>query len=195
MKRRIALTMVAISAATLILAGCGGNDTKTIDGTVNNSVSEKEDVAIDAVDDIEDDAVSNTTQSGYTFEYNGQVIVIDANAAPYVDALGEPVSYFEAASCAFEGLDKMYTYSSFELDTYPTGDDDFVSAIIFKDDSITTPEGVRIGSTVEDVKAAYGDDYAEEVGQMVYSKDGMTLTFIVTEDTVASIEYNSTVLD
>jgi len=195
MKKRVVLSALAAFAMAFMLVGCGGNDAKTIDGTVNNSVSEKEGDSVALVDDDMDEEVETNDSKGYVFEYDGQTIVIDDNAASTIAALGEPVSYFEAASCAFEGLDKMYTYSSFELDTYPTGDDDFVSAIIFKDDSISTPEGIRIGSSLADVTAAYGDSYEEEVGQIVYTKDGMTLTFVIADDTVASIEYNSTVLD
>ena len=195
MKKRVIAGLIIGGMTISMLTACGGNNTKTIDGTVNNSVTSTENGnEVEEVADVVADQ-SSASAKGYTFEYNGVVIEIDAEASQYTDALGEPVSYFEAASCAFEGLDKMYTYSSFEIDTYPTDDVDYVSTVIFKDDSIETPEGVRIGSSVDDVIAKYGDDYTEDIGQMIYEKDGMTLTFITTADnTVASIEYSSTVL-
>ncbi|HBG77138.1 MAG TPA: hypothetical protein DDW86_09305, partial [Clostridiales bacterium] len=64
---------------------------------------------------------------GYSYEYNGIKIPMNVDAAPIVKKLGKPANYFEAASCAFQGLDKVYTYSNFEIGTYPKGDKDFIS--------------------------------------------------------------------
>ena len=110
-----------------------------------------------------------------------------------MEALGEPVSYFEAASCAFEGLDKIYTYNSFEIDTYPSQDRDLVSAVILKDDSIATAEGVCIGDSLEKLQEVYGEATLEN-GMLIYAKDGMKLCFIMQDDSVISIEYRSTAL-
>ena len=43
------------------------------------------------------------------------------------------MSYFEAPSCAFDGIDKTYTYAGFELLTYPKDDKDYVSSVVLKD--------------------------------------------------------------
>lgn len=196
MKKKSVIGVLTFLLSASVLSACGGSDAKTIDGTVNVNVTDNaEDDTV--VEDEEADVAQEEESSlkGYTYSYEGVDIEIDALAAPLVEALGEPLSYFEAKSCAFEGLDKMYTYSSFELDTYPTGDDDFVSAVIFKDDSISTPEGIRIGSTLDEVKRIYGEDFKEDVGQIIYEKDGMHLVFIISEDIVASIEYRTTVLN
>lgn len=192
MKKKILMVLTG-TLLGMMLTACGGNEAKTIGGDVNTTVTDnnKEEEVV-AVDDSEG---ADASYKGYVFEYNDLVIEIDANAKSYVDSLGEPNSYFEASSCAFEGLDKMYTYSSFELDTYPTNDEDFVSAIIFKDDSITTKEGIRIGSSKDDVISAYGDDFTEDVGEITYEKDDMRLKFVIADDQVASIEYSTKVLD
>lgn len=136
-----------------------------------------------------------TSWKGYVFRSGDVVMEMDAEAAPVLEKLGEPNSYFEAPSCAFEGVDKMYTYGSFELDTYPTGDKDFISAVIFKDDSITTPEGIGIGDSREKLTEAYGGEGTEELGMTVYRKDDMKLCFIFQDDKIASIEYRSTILE
>ena len=47
-----------------------------------------------------------------------------ADASKVVDELGEADDYFESESCAFEGLDKVYTYPGFKLNTYPVDDKD-----------------------------------------------------------------------
>ena len=113
--------------------------------------------------------------------------------APVLQALGEPASYFEAASCAFEGLDTIYTYNGFEIDTYPAQDKDLVSAVILKDDSVTTAEGICIGDSLEKLLEAYGEA-AQENGMLVYTKDGMKLCFILQDDSIISIEYRSMAL-
>lgn len=185
----------------LLLSACG-NDAKVIEGAVQTGGTGKdakstagetaEETAADAAGQQEE---SGTEYKGYTFCCQDVVIEMDAEAAPLVAKLGEPVSYFEAPSCAFEGIDKMYTYNGFELDTYPLNDKDYVSAVIFKDDIVSTPEGVSIGDPAEAITAAYGEDMTEEKGMIVYEKDGMKLCFIAAGDSIVSIEYRSTVLD
>lgn len=132
---------------------------------------------------------------GYVFIYRDVAIEIDAEASSLLKQLGEANSYFEAASCAFNGLDKMYTYSSFELDTYPIDDKDYVSMILFKDDAVSTAEGISIGDSAEKIIQTYGEDSSQENGMTVYHKDGMKLCFIVEDGSVSSIEYRTTVLD
>ena len=195
MKKKAAILVLS---AALLLAGCG-NDAKVIEGEVKTAGGESSGETEDADDDEDADdgegADDGEEHKGYVFVYNDIVMEMDAEASPVLEQLGEANSYFEAPSCAFEGIDKMYTYSSFELDTYPTEDKDYISAVIFKDDSITTPEGVGIGDSREKLAEAYGGEGTEESGMIVYRKDDMKLCFIIHDDSVASIEYRSTVLD
>lgn len=193
MKKKVA---VCIMAAALFLAGCGSN-AKVIEGEVKTQGGEGAAETSEGTDGQNGEEVQaeKSSYKGYVFRSGDVVIEMDADAAPVLEKLGEPNSYFEAPSCAFEGVDKMYTYGSFELDTYPTGDKDFISAVIFKDDSITTPEGIGIGDSREKLTEAYGGEGTEELGMTVYRKDDMKLCFIFQEDSIASIEYRTTVLD
>ena len=181
-KNILVLTMML----AMVLCACGGGSSKKIEGEVNTSNEQTQ--------EAETTEESAAVQKGYTYIHNDVVVEIDADAAVAVEQLGEPLSYFEAPSCAFEGIDKIYTYSSFEIETYPMEGKDFISMVTFKDDSITTPEGVGIGDTVDKVKEVYGD-CTEEGGMLVYEKDGMKLCFIVKDGAVVSVEYKSTVLD
>lgn len=183
------------------MTGCG-NNAKVIEGEVkdkdveigNDETDNEEEKAEELVTD-EKTTEEETAYKGYAFIYQGIAIEIDAEADPILAQLGEANSYFEAASCAFNGLDKMYTYSSFELDTYPVEDKDFISMILFKDDSIATAEGISIGDPVDKIIEIYGEDAREENGMMVYVKDNMKLCFIIEEENVISIEYQTMVLD
>lgn len=176
--------MMAGTMLVLGLTACGGDVQTDGDGgesKVENSTAGAE---------------KEETLKGYTFVYQDVTIGINAPAAPVVESLGSPVSYFEAASCAFEGLDKMYTYNSVEIDTYPDEKgNDRISNIILKDDMVETPEGVSLFETKADMIAAYGENYKEENGLIVYEKDDMRLCFILSGDEIISIEYMTTVLN
>lgn len=128
-------------------------------------------------------------KGGYVFTApNGSTVAIDDDMAQVLEALGEPQSYFEAPSCAFEGLDKTYTYSGFTIITRPE-ETDLVTSILLTDDSTSTPEGVYIGSSAEEVAAAYGEAGQRTDTLLSYTKDGTTLNFILEGGAVISIEY------
>ena len=82
----IAFALIATTALSLVACG-GSSDTKVIESTNTTSTTEA------------------STNSGYVFSYNGTTIPVDADAAPIIEALGEPNSYFESPSCAAEGID------------------------------------------------------------------------------------------
>ena len=116
--------------------------------------------------------------------------------AAVIDALGEPASYYEVPSCAFEGLEKIYDYTSFEITTYETDDVDYIANIYLKDDLVETPEGLSLFMTSADLTNTYGDDYQAAEGQYIYTKDDTKLIVIVNSDLeILSIQYASTYLD
>ena len=126
----------------------------------------------------------------YAFTTNGGIeIAIDADAAPILSALGEWREYAESASCAFEGLDKVYTYAGFEIQTYPMGEKDFVYAIVLYDDTVTTDKGIHIGSIAAEVITAHGAPAKETATAITYNGEGMTLQFLLRDGTVTSIQY------
>ena len=189
-KYSVLLGTMAVTAAVLLTA-CGGekeNGNQDAQPTTAPTTSAEQNPGTSS-GDLKNEA------KGYLFEYNGVTVGMDMEAAPIIEALGEPSSYFEAPSCAFEGLDKMYTYGSFEIDTYELNGKDYISAVLLKDDMIATPEGVSLFMKKADMVKAYGENYTEEFGMLVYEKDGMKLKFIVTDDEITSIEYATTALD
>ncbi len=134
------------------------------------------------------------TQSGskpYAFTVNGVTITADAEVAPIVKALGEPLQYDESPSCAFEGLDKIYTYAGFDIQTYQKEGVDYVYCVYFTDDTVATAEGIAIGSTLAAVDAAYGDAYTPYQTGRQYVRGGMALDIFFKNDTVSQIWYRS----
>ena len=169
MKKLSLLLAVTMLAATL-LVGCGGDDSSS-DSSANSSTSQ--DKAYD----------------GFSFELKGEKVELNAEMAPLVDALGDADNYFESESCAFQGLDKVYTYGSVVITTYPENEVDYVYSIELKDDTVETAEGVYIGASKDDVITAYGDGAEDTGSALIYTKGESQLNFMLNGDVVSSIVY------
>ena len=125
----------------------------------------------------------------FTFVYKDCLLPMNAEFAPLLEIIGEPDTYFEAASCAFDGLDKIYTYGGIELTTYPDGDKDYISSIRLLDDTASTPEGITIGSTRDEVVAAYGDGYTDSGDLYTWESENAILSILFENDEAISVEY------
>ena len=166
----LALTMV------FALAACGG---ETAPETNAPAAGEATPVTPDA--------------SSWKYTVQGVDIQMHADAAPVLEALGEPVSYTEEASCAFTGLDKTYNYGGFFLNTYPIGEKDYIYSVCLMDDSSTTPEGIYIGASQAEVEAAYGTEGFNGSNAYILTGTTSTLTIILTDGVVSSIQYDAVV--
>lgn len=134
-------------------------------------------------------SANGTVKPKYYFEYNGVEIEVDAPAKPIIEALGEPIHYFEAQSCAFEGMDRIYTYIGFDLQTFTKNDKEFVFSISFLDDTVSTREGISLSATLDDAIKVYGDGFKNSFNQYSYIDNNRSLSFIIENNEVISIEY------
>lgn len=135
----------------------------------------------------------SSSAKGYVFTNNNVDVAMDVKADDVIKALGTDYKYFEAASCAFDGLDKTYQYgSAFVVGTYPKDGVDYISYVYLKDNTVSTKEGVKVGDTIDAMKKAYGDATADETGGYEYKKDNMSLKFITVDGTtIDEIDYSS----
>lgn len=166
MKKLIAILMVA--AMMLSIAACAPTDTETPSTPVTGG---------------------EPVQDSYSFVYNGVTISLNAPAESVVAALGEPASYSESTSCAFDGLDKSYGYGSFYLETYPLNGKDYVYGWYFVDDLVANAEGISIGSSLADVQAAYSSDYYNGTNAYQIKKGSGMMTIILDNEIVTSVQY------
>lgn len=140
--------------------------------------------------DVSKNSVNTSSDYAFTVESaNNYSICIECDMKEVLAALGEPLSYFEAASCAFDGLDKTYTYAGFTVTTRPDGDKDYVNCVYLTDDSLTTPEGLYIGASAEDVLECYGTPNQQTDTLISYVNGNTALNFILKDGAVISIEY------
>ena len=126
-------------------------------------------------------------EEAFSFQYED--LTINLGAELDKDKLGKELNYSETQSCAFEGLDKTYTYEHFEITTNPYKDGDKIGSIYFLDDEVTTVEGLKKGDSLAMMEEIYGKDYALENSVYTYTKGKTELQFLVQDDTIISIEY------
>lgn len=134
-------------------------------------------------------AAVTETKTSYAFTFGETVMNLNQEAAPVIKALGAYKKCFEQQSCAYQGMDKIYTYEGFELGTYPVKGKDCISSIYFTDSTVSTQEGIKIGSTYDEMVKAYGDGYKEEFGVYRYTLGETELSVYTTKKIVDAIEY------
>ncbi|MBQ2582158.1 MAG: hypothetical protein II574_11095, partial [Ruminococcus sp.] len=174
------IIVAVLAALCLIQVGCGSESKKETEsaGGASSSASSESGQEKAAQGD------------GFALDFNGTQVVLGAEMKPIADKLGEPTKYFESQSCAFQGLDKVYTYGGVTIRTYPDKEVDYVLSIELKDDSVSTVEGISIGDAKDKVKKAYGDAASSTDTSYVFEKGGSKLSFIYGNDgNVSSIVY------
>lgn len=162
-----------------VLTGCGSDEKKDNDTAGTQPATEN----------AEDGAVG-ITAADTTFIYNGIEIALDSKIDDAVAALGDAEDVKSETSCHGEGEDKTYTYADFLLKSYPKDGVDRVLDIIITKAGVPTAKGIEVGSTLEEVTAAYGTEYNTIGPRYVYNAgEGKTLRFNIKDNTVNQIEY------
>lgn len=127
---------------------------------------------------------------------DGTWFPIYQDAAPLLASLGEDYELYAAPSCLFTGEDKEFSYGSCSVFTNPDGDQDIWYLMALKDGTYATARGIHVGSTKDELIAAYGEKYYWESDyQMVYSISGVKgdlaspcIIFDLQDDVVTKIE-------
>ena len=103
--------------------------------------------------------------------------------------LPEASNVYESESCAFDAIEKTYTYENYEITTCVKENSEDILSIYLTSDQVSTEEGIKIGDSVDAMKQAYGEDFELTDFSYVYRKGDSTLTFITDNDVITSIEY------
>jgi hypothetical protein len=188
LKPAIILTFTLALALMLTLTACATPEPGYPGGdpTFHTPPAEVQTAKSTPTDISPPDDTDTAVERPFAFTYGGVSITVGSILPT---ELGEPVSRFESESCAFGELDQIITYSGFELNTYRVDGIDYILFAAFNDDSITTDEGIYIGSDRRDVLDVYGTPTTDAANSLTYSVAGMTLTFIFEDDIVADITY------
>jgi len=116
---------------------------------------------------------------------------MDDDIANVISKIGEPLEEFEAESCAFDGIDRIFRYPGIQIYTYPKDGSDHIHTIGFFDDIIRTSEGgIRLDLPIQAALDAYGEDYRYETGMYTFTRGLTFLEFLVDDDDIIiSITY------
>lgn len=187
-KRSVAL-VVAASVMTVIAACApkeeGGNAPQLISGGTAATV------VANTSDSKQEPSASAASNDSYGLLYNGVLVTPGMEVDAAIKALGE--GYVKSADiddCDFNGKSTTYDYKYFVLFADNRDGGKFkISTIDVRDPSVDCG-GIKIGSTLEDVKKVYGTPSSEEIYGLCYQKDHIQIQFIsVDEKTVSSILY------
>jgi hypothetical protein len=102
------------------------------------------------------------SEKDLVFVYDGTEYPLLSDVAPLLEALGPDYIVDASPSCVYPqyGDDKMFTYENIEIQTNPTQDGkDMFYEIDITGGDYATNKGIKIGSTLEEIKAAYGDGF------------------------------------
>lgn len=131
----------------------------------------------------------NVQPEGYFFPIGNRELRIGDDATEFIKESEPPLDKYTSPSCAFEGDDTVYDYGTYQITTYLSGDTEIFTGFYLIDPSIATKEGIRIGSSFDQMVSAYGDRYTEEYGVYTYTLGLSDLSFVVVDDTITSISY------
>ena len=197
---KAAALIMSLSIAGAVLCACNNNQPQPVSSDVNviSTQSQIGNVAPGETIDVAN-IDKNAASSNYKFTYKGVDIICSAafDDSKFDDSEYE---YMEQASCAGQGLDHVYIFKggSFQVVSHPMDDNSGeckVMYVMLNDDTVATPEGVYIGNTVDQVKAAYGDPDADKSTDsiLIYTKGTSFIQFEINENkVVTSIVYFST---
>lgn len=197
------ITSFILAAAMLAMPLTGCNNAKKPVSSGINVISTQSQNGLEGENGGKIDP--NAASANFAFKYNGISIVVNTNMAD-IEGKFDPKTYTkkDQVSCiGAAGKDWVYTFNggSFTIVAVPAGNDYSIYQIILSDDSVATAEGICIGSTLEQVKAAYGEPVADKSDDrmLTYEKGSSALMIVVSEDeethktTVESIMYQGVI--
>ncbi|MBE7069679.1 MAG: hypothetical protein E7386_04195 [Ruminococcaceae bacterium] len=186
------IAALAVSAALMTaMTACtpkddGGNAPQLISGGTAATVASQ---ATDKQDPTAPSASSDT----YGFVYKGVLLTPGMDADAAIKALGEGyVKSPDIQSCAFNGIETSYDYKDIVLFVDNRDGGNYkINTIDVRDPSVDCG-GIKLGSSMDDVKKVYGEPTSKEIYGLCYEKNHTQIQFIsVDEKTVSSILFKS----
>ncbi len=156
----------------LLLGGCAGGD-----GNETSAPTQSQ-------------SQPTTTPIGHAFSYQDVTFGVGMDADAVAKALGEPKSRDVTPSCAFaDGNDIVYVYDDFKISADDNAGFERIYCVTLTTDLAETDKGICIGSTADEVTAAYGEPTEKTDAGLFYLKDGVELQFFIADGTVERIQY------
>ncbi len=132
----------------------------------------------------ESNTENSKSNTAFSVKYRGEEIVPGTEFS--VNKIDEEANISEIPSCAFDGIDKIYTYKNFEIIVASVNGKDTIYSVYFDNDEMETTEG----DTKDHMIEKYGTDYEQKLGnKYIYLNGNVELSFIIESDIITAIEY------
>ncbi len=132
--------------------------------------------------------VSDVPPTPLTLLYRDTILTVGMQENEMLAALGDDFTLTEAQSCAGQGTDRLYTYSSVRLYVFaPEQGEARLSGVTCTDDGVQTEDGLRIGCTQADVMVVRGLPDEQTNTRMVYRQERTALIFTLRDGQVTGI--------
>ena len=125
----------------------------------------------------------------YYFRAGGIEIAPGERAEDVLGLLGEHRSMQSSPSCAFEGEERVYRYSGYDIYTSYENGKEIIERVVITSDAVTTERGVRVGDSLHNVVEVYGRDYDKKGENIEYDGERCHLQFFFRDGVVTSIRY------
>jgi hypothetical protein len=103
---------------------------------------------------------------------DGEYYDLQTDVQSLIATLGDGYNVKDVKGKLSDGTEKQYIYPEITITTFPSEDIDVMYSVEFSSDAFDTARGVHVGSTPEEVKAAFGDGFYEDNGALIYTFDG-----------------------
>ena len=194
------LSLLLVLAVLIAAVGCNSGKTNTSDPTAQPDATQSAEVRPTEAQPTEtpkpdDDFMGKPFDDSFDMALvsGDKVYPIHTAADPVIADLGDNYQYSEAISCTRDGMEKTYEYDGLRIDTLPTDNGDIIGLFVITGGSYKTPRGIGVGSTKDELFAAYGDYYYDDY-YYVFTKSNdpdnitdMRLQIVVENDVVVEI--------
>lgn len=115
----------------------------------------------------ESDAPAELADFDIAVCYGNGIYPVKTEAQLLIDAIGGDYECDESDSCHYDGKDRFFTFSlengDFILFTVPYLDGkDTICSIETSNPDFSTPRGINVGCTLDEVIAVYGENYVQD---------------------------------
>ena len=190
MKKKIFAAFFSFTFTLLALTGCMGENVpiepvqvigvEAVEPTINEAEPDMVEIA---------DITDEVPVLPFYLPLGGVNILMGADIEEIIDAIGEPIAEFHMPSCAFDGTDIVFRFPGLQVHTIPIGEANFVHTILLQDDTVSTSEGIMLGSSFEELIQAYGKNYVREYGMYTFTRKHTSISFFVDGGIITHITY------
>ena len=188
---KTAALIMSLSIAGAALCACN-NQVEPVSSDINVIATQSQNGGITGTDATSGSNAGDKAINKFTYKGTDFVINEEVDLSKFVD--GTDYELIESLSCANAagemGWIITFTGGSVEVRTTPTDGKQLIQNIIIYDDTVSTPEGISIGSTVDQVKASYGEPTDTTPEALIYEiSEDAVLQFNVKNGAVCEIQY------